>query len=513
MRHENPPAAQPFEQLATCRTPEAALSKAVEVTSDEGHRSLLEALGLALYAKDWAAVPSIRDAAMLALDPALRDYVTYACAAAGLPGAAERVAAGLAAIAQDLAGWIYDESWKVAPPETPGDPDIVAEVEERLRAMSALCLGWSAVAAGRKADHLRSDKAADHAQHIGAMVHATAWHGVISRSWKQGFDKGKAHDARQRNIAEGAARGLDMEPKPVSATEAPVLDEKGIVVVAGVSAETTTGGKEAKAAVKSIIGRALPLVRADPGKLADVRAVLAAEYPYAVPTVDALLADVRPGDPVRLRPTVIVGDPGGGKTRLAWRLFDLLGVGYGTLDAATCADHAVTGCPRRWSSGYPSLPFMTVERLGIANPGMVVDELEKAGRSSAGSIHDPLLSLLEQGTARRWRDQFLDAEVDVSHLSWIFTANALEGIPGALRNRLRILRMPRPGREHVPALAALVLRDLLAERGVDPAWEPPLDGEEIAALVRAVGEDISIRTLRRYVEGLLDARNNTATRN
>jgi ATP-dependent Lon protease len=143
----------------------------------------------------------------------------------------------------------------------------------------------------------------------------------------------------------------------------------------------------------------------------------------------------------------------------------------------------------------------------------VVDELEKAGRSSAGSIHDPLLSLLEQGTARRWRDQFLDAEVDVSRLSWIFTANALEGIPGALRNRLRILRMPRPGREHVPALATLVLRDLIAERGVDPAWEPPLDGEEIAALVGACCAEVSLRTLRRLVEGVLDARTKSATRN
>jgi ATP-dependent Lon protease len=210
---------------------------------------------------------------------------------------------------------------------------------------------------------------------------------------------------------------------------------------------------------------------------------------------------------------VLVGEPGGGKSRLVRRLFDLLGVGYGSLDAGTCADHAITGCPRRWSSGYPSLPIVTIERYGTANPGIVIDEIEKAGRTTAGSMHDALLSLLEPTSSKRWRDQFLDSEVDVSHVSWAFTANSLDGIPGPLRNRLRVVRMPRPGREHVPALAGFVLRDLLDERGVDPRWEPSLDGEEIAALGRTVGEDVSIRTLRRYVEGLLDARNTTATRN
>ena len=113
----------------------------------------------------------------------------------------------------------------------------------------------------------------------------------------------------------------------------------------------------------------------------------------------------------------------------------------------------------------------------------------------------------------RWRDQFLDTEVDVSHVTWLFTANALDGIPGPLRNRLRILRMPRPGREHVPVIAAQVLRELLRERGIDERWEPPLDGEEIAAILGAVGEDVSVEICRRFVAGMLDARAKGATRN
>ena len=73
--------------------------------------------------------------------------------------------------------------------------------------------------------------------------------------------------------------------------------------------------------------------------------------------------------------------------------------------------------------------------------------------------------------------------------------------------------MPRPGREHVPVIAAQVLRELLETRGIDPVWEPPLDGEEIAAIQGAVGEEVSVRDLQRYVAGILDARAKGATRN
>jgi ATP-dependent Lon protease len=232
-----------------------------------------------------------------------------------------------------------------------------------------------------------------------------------------------------------------------------------------------------------------------------------------VGVIGALLSDLSPGKPIRFRPTVVVGEPGGGKSRLVRRLCEELGLPFGTFDAASADDHGITGSARRWASGYPSLPVSTAERHRVANPAILVDEIGKAGRSSAGSVHDPLLALIERSTARAWRDHYLDAEVDVSHVSWLFTANALEGIPPSLRNCLRVLGMPRPGREHVPALAGFVLRDLLRERGIDPAWEPPLDGEETAAQVAAWGEAGSVRDLQRYVEAVLDARVHAATRN
>jgi ATP-dependent Lon protease len=263
--------------------------------------------------------------------------------------------------------------------------------------------------------------------------------------------------------------------------------------------------------VGDIVGKALPLVTAH--LLAEKRRHLLNAHPHATDAIERILGDLREGHAVSFRPTLLVGAPGTGKSRLCRDLLDTFGIRFAPVDAGTTMDHGLTGSARRWSGAYPSVPVRLWVQHKVANPGVLVDELEKAGRSSAGSIHDPLLSLLEPLSAERWRDHYLDAEVDVSKLNWLFTANSLASIPGPLLNRLRVCRLPLPSLQHVPALAARIRVDLLRERSLDPAMEPPLDVEELTALSAAFGAQGSLRDLKRYVEGVLDARLHTTLRN
>lgn len=500
----------PIEKTASFRTIEDALEQVIVGVADARLIEMITRLGVGLVGEDWAGARRLRDAMLPALSDEARVYVWYGCALAGMPGAAEKVAVAFSRVALDVEVWIATEGWKSAVIDDAEDD----AAHERLRVAAMASVGWAALAGAPSHDHILGGSPKVHAEAISAEIDAMLWSTVHAAAFRDGRREGmRARAARKDEILGKHGIADDEKHEPPSRRERPFPSEDGVVVVPSVAASSTTGGKEAAAAVKSIVGKALPLARGDVGKVAAARAALANEFPHAIAVVDALLGDVHPGAPIRIQPCVIVGDPGGGKSRLARRLLDLLGVGWAALDAATTTDQAINGSPRRWASGYPSLPVLTIERHGVANPAIVVDEIEKAGRSSAGSIHDPLLSLLERGTAMQWRDQFLDAEVDVSHLSWVFTANSLIGVPGPLRNRLRILRMPRPGREHVPRIAAQVLRELLKERGIDERWEPPLDGEEIAAILRAVGEDVSVRDLQRFVAGVLDARAKSATRN
>src|SRR5262249_45479684 len=93
----------------------------------------------------------------------------------------------------------------------------------------------------------------------------------------------------------------------------------GVIVLrpVGGTSETSTG-REAAREFKAITGKRLPLVAAQ--NIVRVRAILRDEFPHLHRVVDVLLTGLVEGEPVRLPPTLLVGEPGGGKSRLARRL-------------------------------------------------------------------------------------------------------------------------------------------------------------------------------------------------
>jgi hypothetical protein len=149
---------------------------------------------------------------------------------------------------------------------------------------------------------------------------------------------------------------------------------------------------------------------------------------------------------------------------------------------------------------------MAVRRHECAGPAIILDEIEKVGTSRHnGNVHDVLVGLLEKETSARWFDPYLESNCDLSHLSWLMTANEVESVPAVLRDRCRILRFPEPGPEYLPFLASRILERLYLEQGHDPRWATPLETYEIEVLSRAWTGG-SIRKLERLVELLAETR-------
>jgi ATP-dependent Lon protease len=137
---------------------------------------------------------------------------------------------------------------------------------------------------------------------------------------------------------------------------------------------------------------------------------------------------------------------------------------------------------------------------------MIVDELEKAGtRSDYGRLWDAMLGLLEPETSRRYPYPALQAPLDLSHVSYIATANSADPLPAPLRDRLRIIDFPLPTLDDIDALFPPVIDDLARGRGVDARWAPPLTGGE-RELVSAYWTGGSVRALKRVVEVVLTER-------
>jgi ATP-dependent Lon protease len=263
--------------------------------------------------------------------------------------------------------------------------------------------------------------------------------------------------------------------------------------------------------VKHVLNTALPLVEAPP--LHEVRSALLAEFPYAVDAIDFALADLVGHTTVRLRPLLLHGEVGSGKTLFGRRLGQLLGVSVWRTDSSRADGATFGGTDRRWHSAEPCHPFLAIAQGKIANPLILLDELDKsATRTDYGRLWDCLLGFLESETAARYPDPALQVDLNLSQISYIATVNSLDPLPSPIRDRFRTVRFPTPTAEHLDALLPAVVAMLARERGLDQHWAQPLDGTEYRTVTR-LWRGGSVRRLRRIVEAVLHQREMQATRN
>ena len=188
------------------------------------------------------------------------------------------------------------------------------------------------------------------------------------------------------------------------------------------------------------------------------------------------------------------------------------GVSIWRTDASRSDGAVFGGTDRRWYSAEPCHAFLAIAQGKIANPLVLVDELEKAPtRSDYGRLWDCLLGFLEPETNARYPDPALQTNLDLSQVSYVATANSLDPLPSPIRDRFRVVTFPKPAADDLDALLPAVLADLARERGLDQSWVPPLDGIERRAVARH-WRGGSVRRLRRIVEAILRERDTNASR-
>lgn len=270
----------------------------------------------------------------------------------------------------------------------------------------------------------------------------------------------------------------------------------------------TVAGREAAQEFKAIVGQALPLAKAP--ALAPLRSKLADEFPHLEEEIDVLLAAMLDGEPIGIAPTLLVGEPGAGKSRLARRLAHGLGVALHRFDASGSADNAFAGTPRRWSTGEPCFPLEAVRVSGSANPWILIEEIDKCGVGRQnGSLDRALLGFLEPENARAYFDPYLESAVDLGCVGYVLTANDAKAVAKPLRDRLRLIVLPEPSIEHLPQLARAIVDEIAAEAGGDPRWSPHLDDGELA-IAETLWPGGSVRQLRTIVTRILSGRQSRA---
>lgn len=207
-----------------------------------------------------------------------------------------------------------------------------------------------------------------------------------------------------------------------------------------------------------------------------------------------------------LPPTLLVGHPGSGKTRYVQRLFEAAGIPSRLLSlAGACDNRALQGTARGWNTAQPSLIAQTIANDCIANPGFILDEIDKVSPSRRnGNAWDTLHLLLEPRSAAQWFDECLLLPCDLTPVTFIATANSLSHLPRSLLSRFTIHYAPAPGDADRWTILSTLLSDVAADLGCEAERLPRLRPEDWELLHAICGG--SIRDSKRLLHDLLLAR-------
>lgn len=237
----------------------------------------------------------------------------------------------------------------------------------------------------------------------------------------------------------------------------------------------------------------------------EVAAKLHADMPWMGRATEyawhALRRSSQRGEPVLIRPVILNGPPGIGKSVWARSLAAALEIPYADVDATKgSAGMSLVGVERGWGTAQAGRPLDVMLSKRLANPLIVVDEICKAKsvtstRGTSYSFADALLSLLEPATAKAWDCPYFRVRFDMSHISWVLTSNNVENVSAPVRNRCQVIEIPD------------VTTEQLQEFAVRKGEAFGLSEEAVEAVVMAVdqapvvtGRRLSLRDVVRMLE-------------